>query len=138
METAKKSAALRGMRQRCVVLAFSFCGRCGILGVAFFWQEQHLRKVKYGFDGRRSVREILARTCCESRWQRRRMVGAFSRYRGLARLSTHFVAGAALSQGQVQILWQAQHFRRSSTDFVAGAALSQASAKSVAGRKTSR
>ena len=49
------------------------------------------------------------------------------------------MAGAALSQGQVQISWQAQHFRkvkyrfrgrrsafaRSSVDFVAGAALSQ-------------
>ena len=49
------------------------------------------------------------------------------------------VAGAALSKGQVQISWQAQHFRkakyrfrvrrstfaRSSKDFVAGAALSQ-------------
>ena len=50
-----------------------------------------------------------------------------------------FVAGAARSQSQVHISWQAQHFRkakyrfcgrgsifeRSSTDFVAGAALSQ-------------
>ena len=50
------------------------------------------------------------------------------------------MAGAALSQGQVQISWQAQRFRkvkyrfpgsrsstfaRSSADFVAGAALSQ-------------
>ena len=29
----------------------------------------------------------------------------------LARSGTDFVAGASLSQGQVQILWQAQHFR---------------------------
>ena len=56
-----------------------------------------------------------------------------------ARSSIDFVAGAALSQGQVSISWQAQHFRkvkykirgrritfaRSSTEFVAGAALSQ-------------
>ena len=49
------------------------------------------------------------------------------------------MASAALSQGQVEISWQAQHFRkvkyrfrgrrstfaRSSRDFVAGAALSQ-------------
>ena len=56
-----------------------------------------------------------------------------------ARSSTDFVAGAALSQGQAKISWQAQHFRkakhrfrgrrstltRSSTEFVAGAALSQ-------------
>ena len=56
-----------------------------------------------------------------------------------ARSSADFVAGAALSQGQVQMSWQAQHcrkvkckirgrgstFARSSTDFVAGAALSQ-------------
>ena len=56
-----------------------------------------------------------------------------------ARSSIDFVAGAALSQGQVSISWQAQHFRkvkcrfrgrrstfpRSSVDFVAGAALSQ-------------
>ena len=32
------------------------------------------------------------------------------------------MAGATLSQGQVQISWQAQHFRK---DFAAGAALSQ-------------
>ena len=58
----------------------------------------------------------------------------------LARSSIDFVAGAALSQGQVQVLWQAQHFRKvkyrfrgrrstfamSSIDFVANAALSQA------------
>ena len=56
-----------------------------------------------------------------------------------ARSSIDFVAGAALSQGQVSISWQAQHFRkvkykirgrritfaRSSTEFVAAAALSQ-------------
>ena len=56
-----------------------------------------------------------------------------------ARSSIDFVAGAALSQGQVSISWQAQHFRkvkcqirgrrstfaRSSTKFVAGASLSQ-------------
>ena len=56
-----------------------------------------------------------------------------------ARSSIDFVAGAAFSQGQVPISWQAQHFRkvkckirgrritfaRSSTEFVAGAALSQ-------------
>ena len=55
------------------------------------------------------------------------------------RLSKYLVAGAALSQGQVQNSWQVQHFRkvkyrfrgrrstfaRSSTDFVAGAALLQ-------------
>ena len=53
--------------------------------------------------------------------------------------SADFVAGAALSQSQVQISWQAQYyckvkyrlrcrrsiFARSSADFVAGAALSQ-------------
>ena len=57
-----------------------------------------------------------------------------------ARSSIDFVAGAALSQGQVSISWQAQHFckvkyrfrgrrstfARSSIDFVAGATLSQA------------
>ena len=69
----------------------------------------------------------------------------------VARSGTDFVAGASVSQGQVQISWQVQHFRkvkckirgrritfarsstyfrgrrstfaRSSTDFVAGAAL---------------
>ena len=55
------------------------------------------------------------------------------------RSGADFKAGAALSQGQVYISWQAQHFRkvkcqipgrrstfaRSSADFVAGAALSQ-------------
>ena len=35
------------------------------------------------------------------------------------------MAGAALSQGQVQISWQAQHFRKDGADFVAGAMLSQ-------------
>ena len=73
---------------------------------------RRFRKVKYRFRGRRSA---------------------------FARSSIHFVAGAALSQGQVSISWQAQHFRkvkcrfrgrrstfpRSSVDFVAGAALSQ-------------
>ena len=49
------------------------------------WQAQHFRKVKYRFRGRR---------------------GTF------ARSSTDFVAGAALSQGQVQIVWQARHFRK--------------------------
>ena len=56
-----------------------------------------------------------------------------------ARSGADFVAGAALSQGQVQISWQAQHFRKvkcrirgrcstfagSSKDSVARAALSQ-------------
>ena len=55
-----------------------------------------------------------------------------------ARSGAEIVAGAALSKGQVQMSWQARHFRRvkyrfrgrrtfarSSTDFVAGAALSQ-------------
>ena len=56
-----------------------------------------------------------------------------------ARSSIDFVAGAALSQGQVSISWQVQHFRkvkykirgrritfaRSSTEFVAGAAFLQ-------------
>ena len=73
---------------------------------------ENLRKVKYRFRGRRST---------------------------FARSSIDFVAGAALSQGQVPNSWQAQHFRkvkykirgrritfaRSSTEFVAGAALSQ-------------
>ena len=59
--------------------------------------------------------------------------------KNFARSSIDFVAGAALSQGQVPNSWQAQHFRkvkykirgrritfaRSSTEFVAGAALSQ-------------
>ena len=61
----------------------------------------------------------------------------------LTRSGADFVAGAALSQGQIfpriSVAWQAQHFRRvryrfrgrrstlarSSTEFVAGAALSQ-------------
>ena len=45
-----------------------------------------------------------------------------SAFRGMR---THFVAGAALSQGQVQISWQAQHFRKDGADFLAGAMLSQ-------------
>ena len=73
---------------------------------------ENLRKVKYRFRGRRST---------------------------FARSSAKFVAGAALSQGQVQNSWQAHHFRkvkyricgrcstfaRSSAKFVARAALSQ-------------
>ena len=76
------------------------------------WQAQHFRKVKYRFRGRRST---------------------------FARSSDKFVAGAALSQGQVQNSWQAHHFRKvkyricdrcstfakSSAKFVARAALSQ-------------
>ena len=49
------------------------------------WQAQHFNKVKYRFRGRRST---------------------------FARSITDFVAGAALSQGQVQIPWQGQHFRK--------------------------
>ena len=40
-----------------------------------------------------------------------------NRKRIFARLGTDFVAGAALSQGQIQILWQAQHFRKSGHRF---------------------
>ena len=63
------------------------------------------------------------------------------RRRILARSGTDFVAGASLSQGQVQISWQARHFLTSGTDasqiplartrkaahadFVAGAAFSR-------------
>ena len=45
----------------------------------------HFRKVRYRFRGRRST---------------------------FARCGADFAAGAALSQGRVQILWQAQHFRQ--------------------------
>ena len=63
----------------------------------------------------------------------------------MARSGTDFVAGTALSQGQVQISWQAQYFLTSGTDasqiplartrqaaradFVAGAAFSQGQAQ---------
>ena len=81
------------------------------------WQGQHFREVRNRFRGRGIT---------------------------FARSSTEFVAGAALSQGQVQNSWQAHHFRkvkyrfrgrrstfaRSSTDFVAGAALLQVNFRS--------
>ena len=55
--------------------------------------------------------------------------GGARRFRGrpsiFARSGTDFVAGASLSQGQVPISWQVQHFRKVSSYFVAGAALSQ-------------
>ena len=70
----------------------------------------------------------------------RTMLGARAHWHGNAKVSPglNCVAGAALSKGQVQISWQAQHFRkvkysfrgrrstfaRSSKDFVAGAAFS--------------
>ena len=55
--------------------------------------------------------------------------GGACRFRGrgslFARSGTDFVAGASLSQGQVQNSWQVQHFARSIAKFVAGASLSQ-------------
>ena len=90
------------------------------------WQAQHFGKVGRRFPGRRS---IFARSSKDF------VAGAALS----ARSSTYFVAGAALSHGQVQILWQAQRFRKvkcricgrcstfagSSAEFVAGATLSQ-------------
>ena len=93
-------------------------GRCSafarstFLKVGITWQAHHFRRVRYRFRGRRST---------------------------FAWSSIELVAGAALSQGQVQISWQVHHFRevkckirsrratfaRSSKDFVARHALSQ-------------
>ena len=123
--------------------------------VQISWQVHHFRTVKCRFRDRRSIFLLLARTHRKSHWHgraRRRMQisrqgqrfrEVRNRFRGkgitFARSSTELVAGAAISQGQVQNSWQAHHFRkvkyrfrgrrstfaRSSTDFVAGAALSQ-------------
>ena len=102
-------------------------------GVQISWQVHHFRKVKCRFRDRRSIFFLLARTHRKSHWHGRGRGSIF------ARSGTDFVAGASLSQGQVQNSWQVQHFRkvkckmcgrritfaRSSTDFVAGAALSR-------------
>ena len=99
------------------------------------WQAQHFRKVKYRFRGRRSA---FARSSAkfvagaalsqgqvqnswqahhfrvQNSWQVQHFRKVKRKIRGtrspVARSSTDFVAGAALPQGQAQILWQAQHF----------------------------
>ena len=89
------------------------------------WQAQHFRKVKYNLWQAQHFRTVKCRFC--------------GRRSAFARSSAEFVAGAALSQGQVQNSWQAQHFRkvkfrirgrcrtfaRSSAKLMAGASLSQ-------------
>ena len=88
------------------------------------WQAQHFRKVRCRFHGRRGQGEVQISWSNICR----------GRHSTFARSSADFVAGAALSQSQVQISWQGQHFRkvrsrsrrstfaRSGTDFVSGAA----------------
>ena len=114
-------------------------------GVQISWQVHHFRKVKCRFRNRRGIFLLLARTHRKSHWQgraRRRMQiswqGPHFRevrniFRGrrstFARSSTDFMAGAALSQGQAQISWKAQHFHKVMYIFLAGAALSQGQAK---------
>ena len=91
------------------------------------WQAQHFRKVNFS----QGLNCVAGATLSKARFRGRRST--------FARSSKDFVAGAALSQGQVQNSWQAQHFRkvkcqnrgrrstfaRSSAGFVAGATLSQ-------------
>ena len=119
--------------------------------VQISWQAQHFRKVKYRFRGRRSIRKVK----CRIRGRRRTF----------ARSSTDFMAGAAFSQVEVQISWQAQHFQvevqispqtlhfckvkyricgrrntfaRSSTYFVVGSTFARSSADFVAGAELSQ
>ena len=77
------------------------------------WQAQHFRKVKYRFRGRRST---FARSSIDFVAGAALSQGQVPKIRGrrstFARSSTKFVAGASLSQGQVQNLWQVQHFRK--------------------------
>ena len=60
------------------------------------WQAQDFRKVKYKIRG--SFHKVKYRIC--------------GRRSTFVRSSAKFVACAALSQGQVQILWQAHHFSK--------------------------
>ena len=83
------------------------------------WQAQYFRKVRCG--GRQAPPMMFE----EVMIQQRVMIGIESKL-------LHFVACAALSQGQAQISWQAQHFPKAryasagrGIDFAAGAALSQ-------------
>ena len=80
-----------------------------VAGAAFWqsrvqisWQAQHFRKDKYRLRGRLSIFLLLARTHRKSHLARTRK----------AAHAEDFVAGAAFSQGQVQIPWQAQQFRK--------------------------
>ena len=108
------------------------------------WQAQRFRKVKYRFRGRRGIFLLLARTRRKSHWHgraRRHMQISWQgqhfrkvkhRFRGrgsifagsrtyfvaVAAFSQGQVAGAAISQGEVQISWQAQYFRDRRYDYI--------------------
>ena len=73
------------------------------------WQAQHFHKVMCRFRGRcstfaRSSAKFVAGASSKVKYRIRGRCSTF------ARSSAKFVASASLSQGQVQILWQAQHF----------------------------
>ena len=74
--------------------------------VQISWQAQYFRKVRYTFRSRRST---LARSGTASRQVQdfRKVRSRFRRRSTFAR-GTNFAAGAALSQGKVQSLTQAQ------------------------------
>ena len=106
---------------------YRICGRCSTFArssakfvaraalsqgqVQIFWQAQHFSKVKHTFGGRRSIfaRSTFAAGARKSQLKKYRICGRCSTF---ARSSAKFVARAALSQGQVQIFWQAQHFSK--------------------------
>ena len=101
---------------------FKFRGTRVCAGLrGFRWQAQHFRKGKVQISYRRS-------TCARSGTDYARFPKVRYRFRDrrstFARAGTDFVASAALSQGQVRISWQAQHFRKVRHRFLAGAALS--------------
>ena len=90
---------------------FEFRGRRSVLA-KISWQAQHFHKVKYRFRGKRGIFFFLHRRIANPIGTQ----GGACRFRGrgniFARSGTYFVAEAAFSQGQAQMSWQGQHFRR--------------------------
>ena len=96
--------------------AFAKCGTDFAAGAALSqghvqisWQAQYFRKVRYRFRSRRST--FFARSGTDSRQVQdfRKVRSRFRGKRSTFARSAHFAAGAALSQGTVQSLTQAQH-----------------------------
>ena len=101
-------------------------------------QAQRFRKVRYRLRGRRSTFAIPFQISWQAQYFRKVRYRFRSRRSTFCKVRDRFAAGAILSQGAVQILRQAQHFRkrcqfrgrrstfaRYGAKFDAGAALNQ-------------
>ena len=86
--------------------------------VQISWQARHFRKAKFS----QGWNCVAGAALSKGRGRRSTFVAGAALSQGqvkirgrrstFTRSSTELVAGAALSQGQVQISWQAQHFRK--------------------------